>query len=628
MQKFKLHLIGSLGVIIVAIIALLVTLSYNTFKNESVSLNKAILKEQNATTESVLIERFSAYKDTISAITLAESDVLSNTLSANLTSQLATIENIQRDISDGIYLFRDNGDIYDTKGELQSFNVKQLNREYYRAIFEQGQDFYISAPFNSAVSGEQVLGMAHRINRSFAILSNIKLDAVLGSLANAKNMFMYTQQGTILVAPYPEFLGKNIFTERSLYQQFNQQNPILSYTANVAGDNIDFTAFWTELEVNNWSFVSFVKDSAISEKADSQLIIDLIIGLVCLAIAVIVLQVLLQKLVLTPVGGAPAEIESLMAEMASGDFTQTLEQTGKETGIYLSLVNLSNQLSDLIRNSHAISENVASASQELNAVMGHTLNNAQQEMAQVEQISTAIHELSCTSNEVSDKAIIAEERANDAQANVATGKATLEENIILSSDIDASVAESAQLTQELQDFAVEIGSVTDVINSISEQTNLLALNAAIEAARAGEHGRGFAVVADEVRNLASKTQESTVSIQNLIEKLQSQSQKASQNMEQNVELIEKSVVLADKIKVAFEDISTAVESISEVNTLVATASQEQQSVTQDISRTTTQAFDLVQQNVSAVNQTLQASTELSQLSEAQKTELSHFKVQH
>jgi len=155
---------------------------------------------------------------------------------------------------------------------------------------------------------------------------------------------------------------------------------------------------------------------------------------------------------------------------------------------------------------------------------------------------------------------------------------------------------------------------------------LLALNAAIEAARAGEQGRGFAVVADEVRNLASKTQTSTVSIQEIIEKLQSQSEMADKNMLKNVELIQESVLLANHVKASFEDISSAVQSISDINTLVATASEQQYCVTEDISKNTTMTFDLVQQNVSAVNQTLQASSELSHLAESQKQELSFFRV--
>ncbi|HHY0619823.1 TPA: methyl-accepting chemotaxis protein, partial [Vibrio parahaemolyticus] len=351
-----------------------------------------------------------------------------------------------------------------------------------------------------------------------------------------------------------------------------------------------------------------------------------IIGILSLVLALCVLLLAVNSLVLKPVGGSPREIAVLMENIADGDLSQKINQTGKETGIYLSLIKLSKQLSELIKNSHGISENVSSASEELNVIMNDSKTNAQEELSQVEQISTAINELSSTAQEVSQQAGVAEEQAINAIKNVESGKDTLEQNITLTNSIDLSINESATIVNELRQFAIEIGSVTEVINSISEQTNLLALNAAIEAARAGEHGRGFAVVADEVRSLASKTQESTVSIQDIIEKLQKQSQVAQDNMVHNIELIEKSVQLADNVKASFEDISKSVQSISDINTMVATAAQEQFSVTEDISKNTTLAFDLVQQNVLGTEETLQASSELAKLAETQKTELDFFKV--
>ncbi|PAW02215.1 methyl-accepting chemotaxis protein [Vibrio coralliilyticus] len=252
-----------------------------------------------------------------------------------------------------------------------------------------------------------------------------------------------------------------------------------------------------------------------------------------------------------------------METVASGDLTTKLESTGKETGVYLSLINLTNQLSTLVKNSHSISENVSSAAQELNVVMSDTQNNAQGELEQMEQVSTAINELSSTSQEVSSKAVMAEEEARKSQANVEKGKHTLDGNIALINQINASVNENAEIVGQLSNFVLEIGSVTEVINGIADQTNLLALNAAIEAARAGEQGRGFAVVADEVRSLASRTQESTVSIQEIIEKLQVQSNSANKNMQRNVDLIEESVLATAEVTQAFEEIAHATQAISD-----------------------------------------------------------------
>ncbi|MEI8633953.1 methyl-accepting chemotaxis protein [Vibrio sp. PP-XX7] len=206
------------------------------------------------------------------------------------------------------------------------------------------------------------------------------------------------------------------------------------------------------------------------------------------------------------------------------------------------------------------------------------------------------------------------------------GQHVLEENIQLTNQIHASMTGAAAIVDELRQFAIEIGSVTEVITGISEQTNLLALNAAIEAARAGEQGRGFAVVADEVRNLASKTQLSTVKIQEIIEKLQLQSDKANQTMIENVELIQESVTLADQIKASFEDISTAVQSISEINTLVASAAQQQYMVTEDISKNYHTSLRHCESKCDGSKPDIASfDRATAQLAESQRHELSFFK---
>lgn len=326
------------------------------------------------------------------------------------------------------------------------------------------------------------------------------------------------------------------------------------------------------------------------------------------------------------IGGDPIEIEAIVKRISQGDLSQSLPDSGKETGIYASILVLSKALSSSLKLSSDISDNVSSSSEELTAVMKDTAKNFQNELAQVEEISTAISELSSTSKEVSANAVQAEDETRKAIKNVQQGNSNLEQSIAFIQNINESVQETATMIEALRNSALDIGEVTNVISSISEQTNLLALNAAIEAARAGEQGRGFAVVADEVRNLAGKTQESTQSIQDIITKLQAQSEQANDNMIKNVSAIRESVTLSENVKGSFNDIIHSVQAISDINTLVATASQEQYCVTEDIAKNTTRTFDLVNENVAAINQIEQAAQELVLLAEKQKEELSFFKL--
>ncbi len=269
---------------------------------------------------------------------------------------------------------------------------------------------------------------------------------------------------------------------------------------------------------------------------------------------------------------------------------------------------------------------LASHAEQLSTSVAGNLSGVRQQKENTEQVATAINQLSATVVEVSRNASQAAEAAGDADNQANEGSQVVLDSVGFIHSLASEIDQATSVIQQLEADVGDIGSILEVIRSVSEQTNLLALNAAIEAARAGEHGRGFAVVADEVRTLASRTQSSTDEIQAMIEKLQSGAKSAVAAMSASQDMAGKSVEQASDSGNAFTAITGAISTIKDMSMQIATASSQQSVVTEEINKNITVISEIADGSVSSANSTLTASRDLAKLSEELESLVGKFKI--
>jgi len=255
-----------------------------------------------------------------------------------------------------------------------------------------------------------------------------------------------------------------------------------------------------------------------------------------------------------------------------------------------------------------------SASGELNAIASLMSQGTSEQFERTDQVATAMNEMSATAQEVARHAADAARAADDADHSAQQGEKVMQGTIHTITQMRGEIANTATVIRRLETDSGRIGKVLEVIRGIAEQTNLLALNAAIEAARAGEAGRGFAVVADEVRNLAQRTASSIIEINQIIQTVQTGAVDAAQAIESGQSRSEESVEQVTQAGAMLERITQAVEAIRDMNRQIATAAEEQTSVAEDISRNLTEITCIASTNLDNVQRTEAASRDLHGLS--------------
>ncbi|AIW17852.1 chemotaxis protein [Vibrio coralliilyticus] len=284
------------------------------------------------------------------------------------------------------------------------------------------------------------------------------------------------------------------------------------------------------------------------------------------------------------------------------------------------------QLQEMIKLQIDASQELAGLTEVMTMSMSETKESAQEEFNEIDQLATAMSEMSSTVQTVADHAQNASSLTENASGQAESGQRFVQGTVQKISDLSKDISASAQAVNQVEESVESIGSVVGTIQGISEQTNLLALNAAIEAARAGEAGRGFAVVADEVRNLAQRTQGATVEIQEMITQLQSSASSAVELMEKSVVEAAEGVDLVTNAGSELDGIVAQVNQINDMNFQIATAAGQQSSVAEEMNQNLTNVRELVEASVTVVSELLETSEIMQKNAEALDAKITSFKV--
>ena len=473
-----------------------------------------------------------------------------------------------------------------------------------------------------AVTNEQgtvigVQAMDVSVKELTEIVKNIKI-------GDAGHVLLIEDNGTVLVDPkIPDHNFKKVTEiDTPLFKQLQSTN---SGLLKIERDGETYLANIVQSESLGWRFVALVPESEVFATANQIAWLSVVIAAVLSAIF-IVIGGIVARLITLPIDNVAGMLKGIAD--GEGDLTVRLEIMSRdEVGeLATSFNKFIEKMQSIIRQIVGLSDELKTSSVAAAESANMSLSEVKQQLDQITLVATSVEQMSSATQEIAANAELTSHTASESAEYSAHGQSVVMNARDSIGNLATEVGNASEVISRLSEHSQEINSILSTIQGIAEQTNLLALNAAIEAARAGEHGRGFAVVADEVRDLSQKTTRSTDDIRNMISTLQSATQEAVDIMKRSESMAQGTVEEANQAYEQLTQITESVNNIRDMSAQIATATEEQSSVNAGIADNTSQIKDIADQMSADADSRLERSRTLHRLSEGMHEQVGLFKV--